>query len=107
MAGPGGKKERDRAVAVKYDRHQMAAPTVVAKGEGFIARKIVERAMEADVPIVEDAALVSALISLELGEEIPAELYEVVARVLSWVYRLDRETGNGSRVPYPQGGRRP
>lgn len=91
------KQERDRAVAVKYDKHQMRAPTVIAKGEGFIARKIVERAMEADVPIVEDAALVSALISLELGEEIPAELYEVVARVLSWVYRLDREAGNARR----------
>ena len=47
--------------------------------------------MEANVPIVEDAALVSALLSLELGEEIPAELYTVVARVLSWVYRVDRD----------------
>ncbi|MBQ9564957.1 MAG: EscU/YscU/HrcU family type III secretion system export apparatus switch protein [Synergistaceae bacterium] len=109
MAKQGEKKDRpaergsqrDRAVAVKYDRHQMAAPTVVAKGEGFIARKIVERAMEANVPIVEDAALVSALISLELGEEIPAELYQVVAKVLSWVYRLDRETGNKNAAQRP------
>ena len=84
-------KKREQAVAVKYDNKKMAAPTVVAKGEGFIARKIIERAVEADVPIVEDAALVSALISLELGEEIPAELYEVVARVLAWVYKLDKE----------------
>ena len=89
--------KRDRAVAVKYDRQKMRAPTVVAKGEGFIARKIIERAMEAEVPIVEDAALVSALLSLELGEEIPAELYEVVARVLAWVYRMDREAGRGGR----------
>ncbi|MBQ6776377.1 MAG: EscU/YscU/HrcU family type III secretion system export apparatus switch protein [Synergistaceae bacterium] len=84
--------KREQAVAVKYDNKKMNAPTVVAKGEGFIARKIIERAVEADVPIVEDAALVSALISLELGEEIPAELYEVVARVLAWVYKLDKET---------------
>ncbi len=84
-------KKREQAVAVKYDNKKMNAPTVVAKGEGFIARKIIERAVEADVPIVEDAALVSALISLELGEEIPAELYEVVARVLAWVYKLDKE----------------
>ena len=84
-------KKREQAVAVKYDNKQMAAPTVIAKGEGFVARKIIERAVEADVPIVEDAALVSALISLELGEEIPAELYEVVARVLAWVYKLDKE----------------
>ena len=85
--------KREKAVAVKYDNKQMRAPQVIAKGEGFIARKIVERAIEADVPIVEDAALVSALISLELGEEIPAELYEVVARVLAWVYKLDKEAG--------------
>ena len=85
--------QQDRAVAVRYDKDKMRAPTVIAKGEGFVARKIVERAMEADVPIVEDAALVSALISLELGEEVPAELYEVVAKVLAWVYRLDREAG--------------
>ena len=84
----------DKAVAVKYDNKSMSAPQVVAKGEGFIARKIVERAIEADVPIVEDAALVSALISLELGEEIPSELYEVVARVLAWVYKLDKEASS-------------
>ena len=84
----------DKAVAVKYDNKSMSAPQVVAKGEGFIARKIVERAIEADVPIVEDAVLVSALISLELGEEIPSELYEVVARVLAWVYKLDKEASS-------------
>ena len=83
-------RKRDRAVALQCDREAMEAPTVVARGEGLVARKIVERALEAEVPVVEDAALVSALLSLELGEEIPAELYEVVARVLAWVYRLDR-----------------
>ena len=87
-------KKREQAAAVKYDSKKMRAPELVAKGEGFIARKIIERAIEADVPIVEDAALVSALISLELGEEIPAELYEVVARVLAWVYKIDREAGS-------------
>ena len=91
---PQENSKRDKAVAIKYDNQKMAAPSVVAKGEGFIAQKIIERAIEADVPIVEDAALVSALISLELGEEIPAELYEVVARVLAWVYKLDREAAN-------------
>ena len=83
-------RKRDRAVALQYDREAMEAPTIVTKEEGLVARKIVERALEAEVPVVEDAALVSALLSLELGEEIPAELYEVVARVLAWVYRLDR-----------------
>jgi len=83
-------KKRDKAVAVEYDAERSSAPLVTAKGEGFVARRIVEIAQAADVPVVEDAALVSALLSLELGQEIPVELYEVVARVLSWVYRLEK-----------------
>jgi flagellar biosynthesis protein len=81
-------KKRDKAVALKYDVVRDKAPSVTAKGEGFVARRIVEIAQEADVPIVEDAALVSALLSLELGQEIPVELYEAVARILSWIYKL-------------------
>jgi len=83
-------KKRDKAAAVEYDVERNSAPVVTAKGEGFVARRIVEIAQAADVPVVEDAALVSALLSLELGQEIPAELYEAVARVLSWIYRLEK-----------------
>ncbi|MDR1378111.1 MAG: EscU/YscU/HrcU family type III secretion system export apparatus switch protein [Synergistaceae bacterium] len=81
--------EHKKAAALKYDK-QDTAPVVTAKGEGFLARRIVEIAQAADVPIVEDAALVSALLSLELGQEIPVELYEAVARILSWIYRLEK-----------------
>jgi flagellar biosynthesis protein len=80
---------RDQAVALEY-RSEDAAPAVTAKGEGFVARRIVEIAQAADVPVVEDAALVSALLSLELGQEIPVELCEAVARILSWLYRLEK-----------------
>ena len=83
-------KKREKAVALKYDQGNDNAPAVTAKGEGFVARRIVEIAQAADVPVVEDAALVSALLSLELGQEIPVELYEAVARVLSWIYRLEK-----------------
>jgi flagellar biosynthesis protein len=83
---------RDQAAAVSYDRKNGDAPVVTAKGEGFVARRIVEVAHSANVPIVEDAALVSALLSLELGQEIPVELYEAVARILSWIYRLEKGT---------------
>ena len=62
----------------------------MASGEGFIAERIIELARQAEVPVVEDAALVSALLVLELGEEIPGELYEAVARVLAFVYKLDK-----------------
>ena len=83
-------KKREKAVALQYDEKKQGAPSVTAKGEGLVAQRIVELAKEADVPVVEDAALVSALLSLELGQEIPVELYQAVARILSWVYRLDR-----------------
>jgi flagellar biosynthesis protein len=82
--------KRDKAAAIRYDGDRDDAPVVTAKGEGFVARRIVELAGAADIPIVEDAALVSALLSLELGQEIPVELYESVARVLAWLYRLEK-----------------
>ena len=83
-------KKREKAVALEYAKERSSSPVVTAKGEGFVARRMVEIAQAADVPVVEDAALVSALLSLELGQEIPVELYEAVARVLSWIYRLEK-----------------
>jgi flagellar biosynthesis protein len=83
-------KKRTRAAAVQYDQKKDNAPKVVASGEGYVAEKIVELARQADVPVVEDAALVSALLVIELGEEIPGELYEAVARILAFIYKLDK-----------------
>lgn len=82
---------RKKAVALKYDPKKFSSPKVTAKGEGFVARKLVEIAKEADIPIVEDAALVSALISLEIDDNIPEHLYEAVARVLAFLYKVDKE----------------
>ena len=82
---------RKRAVALKYSPEQMAAPSVVAKGSGTIAEAILARAQEAGVPIQEDAALVEVLSKLDLDQQIPAELYGLVAELLSFVYRSDRE----------------
>jgi len=83
-------KKKTRAAAFQYDRERDLAPRVVASGENRVAERIVETAVEAEIPIVEDAALVSALLLLELGEEIPTELYQAVAKVLSFVYSLDK-----------------
>lgn len=80
-----------KAAALKYDIGDDIAPKVVAKGENLIADKIVEIAKEAEIPIVEDAALVSALLVLELGEEIPPELYQSVAKILAFLYNLDKK----------------
>lgn len=77
------------AVAIKYDSAIMAAPIVVAKGEGFIALKIREIAEAAGVPIYEDKPLARALYeAVEIGEQIPVQLYKAVAEVLAFVYKL-------------------
>lgn len=85
------RNERRKAAAIRYDADEDRAPKVLAKGENLVADRIVEIAKEADIPIVEDAALVSALLVLELGEEIPPELYRSVAKILSFLYTLDKK----------------
>ena len=79
------------AVALHYDRS--GAPRVVAKGRGSIGARIVEIARAHDIPIEENEVLVGALSNVELGEEIPAELYKAVAEVLIFVLRLSRRIG--------------
>jgi flagellar biosynthesis protein len=74
------------AVALHYDR--TGAPRVVAKGRGSIGEKIIELAKAHDVPIEENALLAGALSNVELGDEIPEELYKAVAEVLIFVLRL-------------------
>ena len=76
------------AVALKYDPAR-GAPRVVAKGSDEIARKLRERAQEARVPMVQDIPLARALhASCELGQEVPAQLFTAVARVLAFVMHL-------------------
>ena len=78
------------AVALRYES-QRGAPRVVAKGAGAVAAKIRERASEHRVPMVEDVPLARALHrSCEIGEEVPAELFQAVARVLALVMSLKR-----------------
>jgi len=86
-----GRKKRDKAVALRYDKENTPAPAVTAKGHGVIAQQIVKLAKEADVPVVEDVALVSALLSLEVGDAVPDNLYQAVAKVLSFLYKLDKD----------------
>jgi flagellar biosynthesis protein len=80
--------EFERAVALHYD--QQGAPTVLATGEGEIARLIKERAEAAGVPLVEDPKLSYLLSKIPLGDEIPPELYRAVAEVLVFVLRLEK-----------------
>ena len=74
------------AVALHYDK--TGAPRVVAKGRGTIGEEIIEVAKAHDIPIEENEVLAGALSHVELGDEIPAELYKAVAEVLIFVLRL-------------------
>lgn len=76
------------AVALHYERK--GTPRVVAKGRGAVGAKIIEVAKAHDIPIEENEVLAGALSHVELGDEIPAELYKAVAEVLIFVLRLSR-----------------
>jgi flagellar biosynthesis protein len=78
------------AVALHYDRDRKGAPSVVAKGKGAIGVRIIEIAKANDIPIEENEVLAGALSNVELGDEIPVELYKAVAEVLVFVLRLSR-----------------
>ena len=80
------------AIALKYDLKAMAAPVLVAKGQDLIAKRIKEIAKEHNVSIVENKPLAQTLFkSTEVGEAIPTELYQAVAEILAYVYRLKRK----------------
>ena len=80
------KAKSQLAVALHYDRS--GAPRVVAKGKGSLGEKIIEVAKAHDIPIEANEVLAGALSNVELGDEIPAELYKAVAEVLIFVLRL-------------------
>ncbi len=81
-----------RAVALHYSGQ--GAPRVVAKGGGEVAQQIIARAIDHGVPLQEDPALVAALARLDLGREIPRELYVAVAQVLAFAWTL-----TGKKLP--------
>ncbi len=87
------KKEIKKASALAYIPGEDGAPKVVASGRGVLADKILEVARAEKIPVVQDAHLAETLDKLRVGSEIPAELYEVVAEVLSFISRVDEEAG--------------
>lgn len=85
-----GKSVRKKAVAIQYTPGETEVPVVTAKGSGALADTILEKAMEHGVPIQEDAALVEVLSKLDLNTQIPPELYQLVAEVLTFVYQSEQ-----------------
>ena len=78
-----------KAVALQY-KPEDNAPRVVASGQGYIAEKILETASREDVPVHKDAALAEELTKVELGANIPPELYEIVAKILVFIEDIDK-----------------
>lgn len=77
------------AIAIRYDSDRSSAPVVVAKGQRLVAEKIVELARKSGVPIRQNIPVARALFkSVEVGQEVPVELYEAVAEILAAVYRM-------------------
>jgi flagellar biosynthesis protein len=80
-----------KAVALKYKAYEENAPKVIAKGSGEIAKKIIEKAKEFDVPLFQNEELANMLLNVEVGEEIPPKMYEAVVEVFIWLYNLEEK----------------
>lgn len=79
------------AIAISYDKEKDSAPKITAKGKGAVADKIMELARKNDIPMHEDPDMIEVLSKLDLGQEIPAELYKLIAEVLVYVYRANNK----------------
>ena len=81
----------DYAVALGYDHTKQAAPKVLAKGQGPIAQKIVQIAIDEGIEIRRDADLVQILKAVDIDEEIPVEAFAAVAEIISYVYQVNNK----------------
>lgn len=87
-----GENEQKKAAALKYSEENIA-PEVVAQGKGEMALKLIEKAQDYNIPLYKNPLLAESLNNLSLGQEIPKELYEVVAQILVYVAELDEIRG--------------
>ncbi|MDL2250315.1 flagellar biosynthesis protein [Lachnospiraceae bacterium PF1-21] len=82
---------KHKAVALNYDTEKNMAPVIVASGMGYVAEEMLKVAAEAGVPIYEDNSLATLLTQLELGMEIPEELYQVVIDIYLYFLNFQEE----------------
>lgn len=83
--------------ALRYDTDADHAPKLVAHGRGHAAQRIMELAEQHDLPVRQDPTLVSILGALDVGAEIPPDLYGVIAEVLAWAYHADQSAAATNR----------
>lgn len=89
MKKDAGKNGIKKAAALRYDAQSDNAPYIVALGEGYVAERMIEAAHENNVEVVKDKKLAHILNELSVGDEIPEELYKVVAEILVFISDLD------------------
>lgn len=82
---------------MKYEEKLDHAPRLTALGAGLVADNIIEKAKENNVPILEDKSLVELLAKLNINETIPSELYNAVAEVFAFIYKLDQMMENTTK----------
>ncbi len=80
-----------KASALRYDKEKENAPILVAKGKGKVAEKIIEIANKENIPVIENKALADILDKLDIYDEIPPELYRVVAQLFAFIYKLNEK----------------
>ena len=95
-----GRSMVSQAAALRYETNAMA-PRLVAKGEGFMAQALVDRAKQAGVPLNESPELAQLLMQVDLDQLIPPTLYAVVAQVLAWAYTVDQRPPSPDRPGVP------
>lgn len=84
-------KDKEKAVALRYDKKKDNAPKVLGKGQGEIAKNIIKLAKKHEIPIKKDEDLVELLSKVEINKEIPPNLYKAVAEVFSFLYRITND----------------
>ncbi len=84
-------KERKNAVALSYDQEKNTSPVIVASGAGYVADRIIEVADKAGIPVYRDETATGLLSQLELGQEIPPELYQVAAEIFAHILKTSDE----------------
>jgi len=97
--------KRRKAVALEYVPSKYQAPKIIAKGINQLAERIIQVAKEHNVPIHEDANLVEVLTKLELNTQIPPDLYQAVAEILVFIYKLNQNwpKKDGTNLLHSQG----
>lgn len=78
------------ATVIKYEEGSSSPPKVVASGTGHVANKIIAMAKENDIPMQEDPSLIQNLLDLDLGENIPPQLYAVIAEILLLIQEMEK-----------------